>query len=149
MQQAINNPVKHLSSVTVNHVDVMMLKHQALRIHGLLTQPNLRLHNEERDALRGVSQLLLCMVEVAESDRRHKKRAPKRISSNDVNRIRDLAKCGKSVGGISQQLGYQKLAISRVLAGKTYSNVRYTPTEFAPPTKKMNGKKDANISAVS
>lgn len=68
------------------------------------------------------------------------RRRPKRLTAEDVNRARDLKDAGKSPKAIAKQLGYQQLAIKRLLAGTTHRDVPYVPSEFALAKEKRRPK---------
>lgn len=132
--KAVNAIPVTLSTITVANVDMALLKNQTSRCEDILRTKELPLSFAERAALRGVVQLLTVITAYTP------RKEIVKIRREDVNRIRDLGKCGKSAGSISQQLGYKPLAVQRLLNKETYAKVKYVPSEFAPPTPKSNGK---------
>lgn len=135
MKYPVNMVVKNLADITVENVDIELLKSQKDSLRSVLTQTDCRLLVSQREALRGVNQLLDAVISTASAQRSDPPRFG-RLNVKQVNQVRDLDKCGKSIPGIAEQIGCKHEVVRRVLAGDTYTKVKYVPSEFAPPNTK-------------
>ena len=121
-----NLPTLTTRKVTVE-IDTALAETQLSRLTDLLQRKDTLITRNERAALDGVRNLLSAMTgaEIKQP------RAPtKRMTVEDINRIRDLYMNGITPAGIAKQMDYRPLAIQRVCNGQTYIDVPYEPSEF-------------------
>lgn len=122
---ATNTPKGALHTLTIPDVDVFLLEAQ-LRYLEDLAQGS-KVSPAERRALSGVLSMLKALDPSCEGG----KKTLKKLKQENVNRVRDLAKAGKSSGSIAEQFEVSEATIQSVLDGVTYKDWPYKPSEFA------------------
>lgn len=129
---AINSPDHRLVNVTLEGVDMELLKQQTEHFITHLRETE-GIAPTHRHSLHGIKNLLLHIVGLEAEDFKPPTLNTLKKDRSLINKARDLHMLGKSNEGIAEQLNLEPKALWRMLRGDTFLDHLYYPTEFAMP----------------